>query len=72
VIDTGSVRIVCIDPDPTRALDGAQSEWLRRVASETPLPKLLISTRTTYLDGVRHDIRLSEEQTLDDLLEDPA
>jgi hypothetical protein len=50
-IDTGPLRIVGIDTGITGKLDYEQGEWLRRVSSSSPKPKVLLTGKPIYVDN---------------------
>jgi hypothetical protein len=50
VIDTGHVRLVCIDTGILGDLDQQQGEWLLRVSAD-PRPKILLTGKPLYVDG---------------------
>jgi hypothetical protein len=51
VIETQRLRLVCIDTGITKDLDHAQGEWLLRVSSGSPKPKVLLSGTPIYVDN---------------------
>ena len=50
-IDTGPLLLVGIDTGITGELDRDQGEWLKRISSESPKPKILITGKPIYVDG---------------------
>jgi len=72
VIDTGPLRIVGIDTGITNCLDRAQGEWLRRVSSETPKPKILITGFPIYVSGKYEPGSIEgSEETVDEIVCSP-
>jgi len=50
-IDTGPLRIVSIDTGINSQLDREQGEWLYRVSSNSPKPKILLTGKPIYVDN---------------------
>lgn len=72
VIDAGPLRLVGIDTGICGELDADQGAWLRRVSFEDSRPKVLLTGKPLYVDGVRHPGRIDgEETTVDDIVRDP-
>jgi hypothetical protein len=53
-IDTGPLQIVSIDTGINGQLDYGQGEWLRRVSSNSPKPKILLTGKPIYVDNEYH------------------
>ncbi|MDQ3182554.1 MAG: metallophosphoesterase [Actinomycetota bacterium] len=53
-IDTGPLRIIGIDAGINGRLDREQGEWLRRVARNSPKPKILLTGKPIYVDNRHH------------------
>jgi len=53
-IDTGPLRIIGIDAGINGRLDREQGEWLRRVARNSPKPKILLTGKPIYVDNRYH------------------
>ncbi|HET8640408.1 MAG TPA: hypothetical protein VFM37_00625 [Pseudonocardiaceae bacterium] len=71
-IDTGPLRLVCIDTGVRGELDAEQGEWLRRV-SAGERPKVLLTGRPLLVDYAYRPGRIAGgEQTVDDIVRDPA
>lgn len=71
-IDTGPVRLVCIDTGVGGELDAEQGEWLRRV-SAGPRPKVLVTGRPLIVDyAYKPGAIAGGTQTVDDIVRDPA
>ncbi len=68
VIDTGPLRIVGIDAGINNRLDSAQGRWLRRVSSETPKPKILITGFPIYVSGKYEPGCIEDGGTVDEIV----
>jgi len=71
-IDTGPLRIVGIDTGITGKLDYEQGEWLRRVSSSSPKPKILLTGKPVYVDNEYHPgVIDGSTTTVDQIVSDP-
>jgi hypothetical protein len=70
-IDAGPIRIVGIDTGLLGTVDAEQGAWLREV-SRDPRPKILITGRPLYADGVPRPCPIEGGGTVDDIVRDPA
>ena len=71
-IETGPLILVGIDAGIRGPLDRAQGGWLRRIATASPKPKVLLSGRPLYADA-RHDpIPISGGGTVDDIVREAS
>jgi calcineurin-like phosphoesterase family protein len=72
-IDAGPVRLVAIDTGITGVVDRDQAEWLRQVSREPDKPKVLLTGKPIYVDGKHRPGKIEDsEQTVDDIVRDPA
>jgi hypothetical protein len=72
-IETGPLRVVGIDTGILGGIDADQAAWLRRVSSESPKPKVLLTGKPIYVDGKYVPGRISgEDGTVDDVVRDPS
>jgi hypothetical protein len=71
-IDTGPLRLVGIDTGISGGIDREQGEWLRRVSSDSPLPKVLFTGKPIYVDGDYHPGPIEGGGYVDDIVRDPA
>lgn len=70
-IETGPVRIVGIDTGITGGLDAEQGAWLRHVSKDPSRPKILITGKPLYVDGVPHSGQIAgTDETVDDIVRD--
>lgn len=70
-IDTGPLRVVCIDTGINGTLDADQGEWLRRVSAGSK-PKLLLTGKPLVVDYKRDPCEIEgADVTVDDLVRDP-
>ena len=68
-IDTGPLRIVSVDTGINGQLDYGQGEWLRRVSSNSPKPKILLTGKPIYVDNEHHKGSIEEGAlTIDDIV----
>jgi hypothetical protein len=67
-IGTRHLRYVCIDTGIDGRIDPEQHRWLQRVSTEDPKPKLLLTGKPIYVNGVRDERTAS----VDDVVRDPA
>lgn len=71
-IDTGPLLVVAIDTGITGAIDQDQGHWLRSISSTSSKPKLLVSGKPLYVDGVRHPGAIENgDSTVDDIVRAP-
>ncbi len=71
-IDTGSVLLVGIDTGITGLLDADQAAWLKRI-SVGEQPKILLTGKPIYVDGVHHPGRIEgTAETVDDIVTAPG
>ena len=71
-IETGPLLLVGIDTGILGGIDADQAAWLRRVSSESPKPKILLSGKPIYVNGMYESGRISgEDGTVDDIVRDP-
>jgi len=67
-IDTGPLRIVCIDTGVAGSLDAEQGEWLQRV-SAGPKPKMLLTGKPLIVDYKRKPCQIEgTDRTVDDVV----
>jgi hypothetical protein len=71
VIDAGPLRLVGIDTGIEGDIDRDQGAWLRRVSRESPKPKILLTGKPVYVDGVHHPGRIEGGGTVDDVVTAP-
>jgi hypothetical protein len=71
-IDTGPLRLVGIDTGISGGIDREQGEWLRRVSSDSPLPKVLFTGKPIYVDGNYHPGPIEGGGYVDDIVRDSA
>ena len=72
-IDTPSVRFVAIDTGIRGNIDGEQGDWLRRVSTDDPRPKILLTGKPLYVDDEHHPgLVAGRDFTVDDVVRDPA
>jgi hypothetical protein len=57
-IDAGPVRLVSIDTGVSGELDAEQGEWLRRVSSDDPRPKILLTGKPIYVNNEYHPCQI--------------
>jgi len=69
-IDTGPLRLVCIDVGITDRLDAEQGAWLRRVALARRGPKVLLSGTPIYAAGAREPLPIEGGGTVDEIVRD--
>lgn len=68
-IDTGPLRIVCVDTGINGQLDHEQGRWLRRVSRGSPKPKILLTGKPIYVDNEHHKGRIEDDETtVDDIV----
>jgi hypothetical protein len=53
-IDTGPLLLVGIDTGIIGGIDAQQAAWLKRISSESPKPKILLTGKPIYVDGEHH------------------
>jgi calcineurin-like phosphoesterase family protein len=71
-IDAGPLLIVTIDTGISGGIDHDQGEWLRRISSMTSKPKILVTGKPLYVDGVRHPgVIENSDSTVDDIVRVP-
>lgn len=72
-IDTPAIRFVGIDTGIVGGLDGDQGDWLRRVSTGDPRPKILPTGKPLYVDNEHHPGRIAgRDFSVDDVVRDPA
>jgi Calcineurin-like phosphoesterase len=72
-IDTPAVRFVGIDTGIIGNIDGDQGDWLRRVSTDDPRPKILLTGKPLYVDNEHHPgVVAGRDFTVDDVVRDPA
>lgn len=71
-IDAGPVLLVGIDTGIIGDIDRDQGEWLRRVSSTSPKPKILLTGKPLYVNGEHHPGPIEGGGTVDDIVRDPA
>ncbi|HEY0637122.1 MAG TPA: metallophosphoesterase [Pseudonocardiaceae bacterium] len=69
-IDTGPVRLVCIDTGVNGLLDAEQGQWLRRM-SAGPKPKVLLTGKPLVVDYELEPCEIRGGGTVDDIVRDP-
>jgi len=71
-IDTGPLLVVAIDTGITGVIDQEQGDWLRKISSTSSKPKLLVTGKPLYVDGVRHPgVIENGDSTVDDIVRAP-
>jgi hypothetical protein len=65
------VRLIGIDTGIEGDIDRDQGAWLRRVSSESPKPKILLTGKPIYVDGVHHPGRIEGGGTVDEVVTAP-
>jgi hypothetical protein len=71
-IDTGPLLLVTIDTGITGTIDKDQGDWLRRISRIASKPKILITGKPIYVDGVRHPGMIeNSDNTVDDIVTAP-
>jgi calcineurin-like phosphoesterase family protein len=71
-IDTGPLLVVAIDTGITGVIDQDQGDWLRSISSKSSKPKLLVTGKPLYVDGVRHPgVIENGRSTVDDIVRAP-
>jgi|SRR6266545_1491259 len=71
-IEAGPVLLVGIDTGITGGIDREQGEWLRRVSSASPKPKILLTGKPLYVNGQHHPGAVEGGGTVDDIVRAPA
>jgi hypothetical protein len=71
-MDAGPVRLVGIDTGITGGLDREQGDWLRRVSTEDPRPKVLLTGKPLIVDGAVKPGPIEGGGTVDAIVRDPA
>lgn len=71
-IEAGPVLLVGIDTGIIGGIDREQGEWLRRVSSASPKPKILLTGKPLYVNGRRHPGAIEGGGTVDDIVRAPA
>jgi hypothetical protein len=71
-LDAGPLRLLCIDAGLGGPLDRAQAKWLRRMASESHRPKLLLTGRPLFADGRERMRPIEGGGTINEIVADPA
>ena len=67
-VDTRYLRFVGIDTGISGRIDDEQRDWLRRVSTGSPLPKVLLTGKPLYVNG-----HLDERtKDVDEIVRDPA
>jgi len=67
-IDAGPLRIVTVDTGIQGNIDPDQAAWLERVSLSDPKPKILLTGKPIYVDGVHK----AEQATVDKIVTNPA
>ena len=71
-LDAGPIRLVAIDVGVGDAIDAEQGAWLERV-SRAPRPKVLLSGKPIYVNGVYCPGTIAgSTRTIDDVVRDPG
>jgi Calcineurin-like phosphoesterase len=71
-IDTGPLLVLAIDTGITGTIDQDQGRWLQCMSNSSPKPKLLVSGKPLYVDGVRHPGAIeNSDSTVDDIVTAP-
>ena len=71
VLDIGPLRVVGIDVGILGRLDAEQGAWLRRVAYDRDVPKLLVSGKPIYANAAHDPLPIQGGGTVDDIVRDP-
>jgi hypothetical protein len=71
-IDAGPLRLVGIDTGISGELDRDQGEWLRRVSSDSPKPKILLTGKPIYVDGDHREGAIEGGGTVDEIVTAPG
>jgi hypothetical protein len=66
-VDTPHIRYVGIDTGITGRIDARQREWLRRVSTESPAPKVLLTGKPLYVNGALDE----RTKDVDEIVRDP-
>lgn len=71
-IDTGPVLLVAIDTGVLGNIDRDQAKWLRRLSGSVPKPKILLTAKPLYAEGIRHPgVIEGGKETVDDIVRAP-
>lgn len=71
--DAGPLRFVAIDTGILGTIDAEQGQWLARVSRADPRPKVLLTGKPPYVDGVSKPGGIDGgTTTVDDIVRDPA
>jgi hypothetical protein len=71
-LDAGPVLLVGVDTGMAGVIDAEQAQWLLEI-SRVEKPKILLSGRPLYVNGIRWMVQLEGFQTsLNDVVDDPA
>lgn len=71
-IDAGPVLLVGIDTGIIGGIDHDQGDWLLRVSRSSPKPKILLTGKPLYVNGVRDPGRIEgSSETVDDIVRAP-
>ena len=71
-IETGPLLIVGIDTGITGGIDADQARWLRETSTASAKPKLLLTGRPIYYDGLHVPGAIEHSaETVDDIVRDP-
>jgi hypothetical protein len=68
-IDAGPVLLVGIDTGITGGMDRDQGEWLRRISSHSPKPKILLTGKPLRVNGQLHPGRIEGGGTVDEIVQ---
>jgi hypothetical protein len=71
-MDAGPVRLVGIDTGIKGGIDAEQGEWLRRVSTDDPRPKLLLTGKPLIVNAERKPCPIEGGGDVDAIVRDPA
>ena len=72
-IDTGPLLLLAIDTGVLGDIDRDQAEWLRRLSSSVPKPKILLTAKPLYAEGTHHPGAIEDSgETVDDIVRAPG
>lgn len=70
-LDTGPLRIVGIDVGILGRLDAEQGAWLRRVAYDRDMPKVLVAGKPIVANAAHDPLPIQGGGTVDEIVRDP-
>jgi len=72
MIDLEAVRLVCIDTGIRGVLDEQQGAWLRRISSDSPKPKVLLTGKPLLVDGTLRPGQIEGGGTVEEIVRAPG